>query len=150
MSFKFRLEALRQYRTFKEDALQKELAQAQRHRDQEGDRLQSLLDKRTRAEESLKREQEKSTNGPHMALYDTFLNRLGGEISDQRDRIGQAEAQCNQKMQELLEAMQHRKTIDKLKEKDLQAYMENLSQNEQKFLNEIAINKFSRRQRPPA
>ncbi len=150
MSFKFRLEALRQYRNFQEDALQKELAQAQRERDQEVDRLQSLLDKRSRAEEDLKREQEKSTNGPHMALYDTYLNRLEGEIADQRMRVNQAENMCKQKMQELLEAMQNRKTIDKLKEKDLQAYMENLNQNEQKFLNEIAINKFARSQRSPA
>ncbi len=146
MSFKFKLEALRQYRNFQEDALQKEFAQAQRHRDQEIDQLQTLEDKRSRAEESLKQEQEKSTNGPHMALYDTYLNRLTGEISDQRVRVKQAEAVCNQKMQELLEAMQNRKTIDKLKEKDLQAYMENLNQNEQKFINEIAINQFARGQ----
>lgn len=149
MSFKFRLEALRQYRNFQEDALQKELAEAQRNRDQEMDRLQAMLDRRSRAEEDLKREQEKSTNGPHMALYDTYLNRLAGEIAEQRERTRQAEAICSQKMQELLEAMQNRKTIDKLKEKDLQAYMENLNQNEQKFLNEIAINQFTRSQRPP-
>lgn len=146
MSFNFRLEALRQYRNFQEDAVQRELAEAQRHRDQEIDRLQSLLDKRTRAEESLRREQEKSTNGPHMALYDSYLNRLATEIADQRIRISQAEAQCSLKMQELLEAMQNRKTIDKLKEKDLQAYIENLNQHEQKFLNEIAINQFTRNQ----
>jgi len=146
MSFKFRLEALRQYRTFQEDALQKELAQAQRERDQEIDRFQSLIDKRSRAEESLKQEQEKSTNGPHMALYDTYLNRLTGEIAEQRLRVSQAEALCNQKIQELLLAMQNRKTIDKLKEKDLQSYLENLNQDEQKFLNEIAINRFARSQ----
>ncbi len=150
MSFKFRLEALRQYRNFQEDALQKELAQTQRDRDQEVDRLQSLLDKRSRTQESLQREQEKSTNGPHMALYDAYLNRLSGEISDQRVRVQPAETLCSHKMQELLEAMQNRKTIDKLKEKDLQAYMENLNQTEQKFLNEIAINKFARSQRTPA
>lgn len=150
MSFKFRLEALRQFRNFQEDALQKELAQAQRDRDQEIDQLQALMDKRSRAEVSLKHEQEKSTSGPHMALYDAYLNRLAGDISDQRVRVHQAETKCNQKMQELLEAMQNRKTIDKLKEKDLQAYMENLNQHEQKFLNEIAINKFARSQRSPA
>ncbi len=144
MSFKFRLEALRRYRNFQEDTLQKELAEAQRNRDLEIDRLQSLLDKRSRTEDSLKREQQKSTSGSHMTLYDSYLKRLAAEIADQDKRIRQADAICDQKMQELLKAMQDRKTIDKLKEKDLQAYMDTLNQNEQKFLNEIAINQFTR------
>lgn len=144
MSFKFKLEALRQYRNFQEDLLQKELAHAQRDRDQEIDRLQALLDKRSRAENDLKCQQEKSTNGPYMALYDAYIQRLTGEIADQRARVKQAEVLCQKKMQDLLEAMQNRKAIDKLKEKDLQAYREELSQTEQKFLNEIAINQFTR------
>ena len=144
MSFKFKLEALRRYRSFQEDVLQKELAHAQRNRDREIDRLRSLMDKRTLAENDLKRRQERSTNGPRMALFDTYIQRLTGEIAEQRVRVKQADAVCNEKMQALLEAMQNRKTIDRLKEKDLQAYMEKLSRNEQKFLNEIAINQFTR------
>jgi flagellar protein FliJ len=144
VSFKFKLEALRRYRNFQEDILQKELAQAQRDRDQEIDRLQSLLDKRSRAENDLKCQQEKSTNGPHMALYDAYFQRLTAEIADQQARVEQAEMVCQEKMQALLEAMQNRKAIDKLKEKDFQAYQEELSQTEQKFLNEIAINRFAR------
>lgn len=144
MSFKFKLEALRQYRNFQEDLLQKELAHAQRDRDQEIDRLQALMDKRSRAEDDLKCQQGKSTNGPHMALYDAYIQRLTGEIADQRSRVKQAEVLCQKKMRDLLEAMQNRKAIDKLKEKDFQAYREELSQTEQKFLNEIAINQFTR------
>ena len=144
MSFKFKLEALRRYRSFQEDLVQRELAEAQRDRDQEIDRLQSLMDKRSRAENDLRRQQASRTHGPQMALYDTYIQRLTGEISEQQIRIKQAEAKCSEKMQALLEAMQNRKSIDKLKEKDLRAYMEALNQTEQKFLNEIAINQFTR------
>lgn len=144
MSFKFKLEALRRYRSFQEDLVQRELAEAQRDRDQEIDRLQSLMDKRSRAENDLRRQQESSTNGPFMALYDTYIQRLTGEVSEQQMRVKQAEAKCSEKMQALLEAMQNRKSIDKLKEKDLRSYMEALNQTEQKFLNEIAINQFTR------
>lgn len=144
MSFKFRLEALRQYRGFQEDMLQKELAQAQRMRDQEIDILESLIDKRARAERSFLSEQEKSTNGAHLSMYGNYLKRVSDEIEDQRMRVKAAETECSQKMEALLQAMQHRKTIDKLKEKDLHAYMENLNQNEQKFINEIGINQFVR------
>ncbi|MEJ2157568.1 MAG: flagellar export protein FliJ [Desulfobacteraceae bacterium] len=144
MSFKFKLEALRRYRSFQEDLVQRELAEAQRDRDQEIDRLQSLMDKRSRAENDLRRQQESRTHGPQLALYDTYIQRLAGEISEQQMRVKQAEAKCSEKMQALLEAMQNRKSIDKLKEKDLRAYMEALNQTEQKFLNEIAINQFTR------
>jgi flagellar FliJ protein len=145
VSFKFKLEALIRYRNFQEDILQKELSQAQRDRDQEIDRLQALLDKRSRAENDLKDQQEKSTNGPYMALYDAYIQRLTGEIADQRARVEQAEMACQEKMQALLEAMQNRKAIEKLKEKDFQAYREEMGQTEQKFLNEIAINRFTRK-----
>ena len=144
MSFKFKLEALRQYRSFQEDLMQKEMAEAQRHRDQENDLLDALIDKRLRAEQSLKSDQENSTNGPHMALYDQYFNRISKEIDLQRLKLEEAEVLCKKKMGELLQAMQKRKTIDKLKEKDLHAYMESLNQNEQKFINEIAINQFAR------
>jgi flagellar FliJ protein len=144
VSFKFKLEALRRYRNFQEDLLQKELSQAQRDRDQEIDRLQALFDKRSRADNDLKDQQEKSTIGPHLALYDAYIQRLTAEIADQRARVEQAEMLCQKKMQALLEAMQNRKAIDKLKEKDFQAYREELGQTEQKFLNEIAINRFTR------
>ncbi len=144
MSFKFKLEALRQYRNFQEDLMQKELAEAQRHRDQENEQLDMLIEKRTRAEQNLKSEQENSTNGPHMTLYDPYFKRISKEIDLQRLRLDEAEALCKKKMGELLQAMQNRKTIDKLKEKDLHAYMESLNQNEQKFINEIAINQFAR------
>lgn len=144
MSFKFRLEALRRYRRFQEGLIQKELSQSQRDRDLEIDRLQLLMDNRSRAEEDLRRQQESCSNGPHMALFGTYLQRLTGEIAEQQIRVKQAEAECNEKMQALLEAMHNRKSIDRLKEKDLRAYMENLNQTELKFINEIAINQFTR------
>lgn len=144
MGFEFKLEALRRYRHFKEEMLQKELAQLQRHRDREIAMLAEMIDKRTRAEQDMKGEQENSTRGPRMAMYETYLNRLAEDIENQRERVKKAEALCTEKMNALLEAVQERKSIEKLKEKSLKAYIENLSQKEQKFLNEIAINRFVR------
>lgn len=145
MSFNFKLEALRRYRNFQEDIKKKDLAQAQRHRDQEIEHLETLIDKRIQVEHDLKSEQENSTNGPHMALYDHFLKRISGEIAAQRKKIEDAESLCKEKMAHLLKAMQHRKTIEKLKEKDFHSYIESLNQTEQKFINEIAINQFARK-----
>ena len=144
MGYNFKLEALRQYRNFQEDIKKKELAQAQRDRDQEIEYLDTLIDKRYQLEQDLKSEQQNSTNGPHMALYDQYLTRISDEITKQRQKLEDAETRCKQKMGNLLQAMQHRKTIEKLKEKDFHTYMESLNQTEQKFINEIAINQFAR------
>lgn len=144
MGYNFKLEALRQYRSFQEDIKKKELAQAQRDRDLEIERLDGLIDKRFQLEQDLKSEQQNSTNGPHMALYDQYLKRISEEITDQRQKLEDAEKRCKEKMGNLLQAMQHRKTIEKLKEKDFHTYMESLNQTEQKFINEIAINQFAR------
>ena len=144
MGFEFKLEALRRYRHFKEEMLQKELADMQRHRDQETALLSEMVDQRTRAEQDMLGEQEKRTCGPRMALYEAYLNRLTEDIRNQRQRVKQVEALCSEKMSALLEAVQQRKSIEKLKEKGLKAYIENLNRNEQKFLNEIAINRFVR------
>ena len=143
MKYTFKLEALRQYRNFQEDLKQKDLAHARRQRDQDMDKLAVLMEKRRQAEQDLESEQH-STSGPHMAMYDTYLNRISGEIAVQRQKVAAAEHHCQQKMAELLQAVKHRKTIDKLKEKDFNAYVESLNQNEQKFINEIAINQFAR------
>jgi flagellar FliJ protein len=144
MGFEFKLEALRRYRHFKEEMLQKELAQMQRHRDREIALLAEMIDKRTMAEQDMIGEQEKRTHGPRMALYETYLNGLTQDIKNQRQRVKEAQALCSEKMNALLKAVQERKSIEKLKEKGLKAYIEKLDRNEQKFLNEIAINRFAR------
>jgi flagellar FliJ protein len=144
MVYNFKLEALRQYRTFQEDIRKKELAQAQRERDQEIEHLDALKDKRVELEHDFKSEQQNSTNGPHMALYDRYLKRISVEISAQQQRLEAAETRCKEKMGYLLQARQHRKTIEKLKEKDFHTYMKSLDLTEQKFINEIAINRFAR------
>jgi flagellar protein FliJ len=144
MGYNFKLEALRQYRSFQEDIKKKELAQAQRYRDQELEHLETLTDKRIQVEADLKSEQQNSTNGPHMALYDQYLKRISIEIAAQREKLENAEMLCKEKMGNLLQAIQHRKTIEKLKEKDFHLYIESLNQTEQKFINEIAINRFAR------
>jgi flagellar export protein FliJ len=144
MGYHFKLEALRQYRNFQEDIKKKELALAQRDRDLELEYLNALIDKRNQLEQDLKSKQQNSTNGPHMALYNQYLKRISAEITAQRQKLEDAETRCKDKMGDLLQAMQHRKTIEKLKEKDLHTYLKSLNQTEQKLINEIAIHQFAR------
>jgi flagellar FliJ protein len=146
MRYHFKLEALRQYRQFQEDKLQKELAEAVRFRDQLDQMLDHQLAMRAQAESDLEKRQVESTTGPQMAVYESYLKRIGKQIEQQRVKVEQADKLCLQRRTLLLAAVQKRKALDRLKEQDYEAYLADLNQKEQKFINEMAINRFALKQ----
>ena len=147
MDYRFKLEALRQYRSFQEETQQKEMAEAQRTRDQQAQKLEGLINLRKQTEEDLKSKQKESITGPYLTIYNDYLNQLESDIFSQRYKLLDAEKNLKSKREALLTAMQKRKTLDKLKEKGLKAHMENLSSEEEKFINEMAISRFTINQR---
>jgi flagellar FliJ protein len=146
MRYHFKLEALRQYRQFQEDKLQRELAEALRFRDHMARMLDDQLAMRARAESDLEKQQTESTTGPRMAVYESYLRRIAKQIEEQRVKLEQADTLCLERRTVLLAAVQKRKALDKLKEKDHKAYLADLNQKEQKFINEMAINRFALKQ----
>lgn len=146
MQYHFKLEALRQYRQFQEDILQKELSDALRFRDHLAQVLDDQLAMRAQAESDLERRQTESTTGPQMSVYESYLKRIGKQIEQQRFKVEQADKLCLERRTVLLAAVQKRKALDKLKEQDYEAYLSDLNQKEQKFINEMAINRFALKQ----
>jgi flagellar protein FliJ len=143
MDYRFKLEALRQYRVFQEEARQKELAEAMRLRDQQAQILARLIDRRNKTEKDLIARQDGGTTGPHLTIFSNYLNKLASDIFSQNHKVADAEKNLEKTREALLEAMQKRKTLDKLQEKELKAHMERLSREEQKFINEMAISRFN-------
>jgi flagellar export protein FliJ len=143
MDYRFKLEALRQYRVFQEEARQKELAEAMRLRDQQVAILNRLIDLRNKTEKDLKAMQNGGTTGPHMTIFSNYLNKLASDIFSQHHQVAEAEKKMEKTREALLAAMQKRKTLDKLKEKGLKAHMDRLSREEEKFINEMAISRFN-------
>ena len=87
------------------------------------------------------------TTGPCMAIYDNYLNKLTSDIFAQRFKVADAERLLEKKRKALMKAVQERKTLDKLKEKRLRAHVDNLNSKELKFINEMAISRFSMKQK---
>jgi flagellar FliJ protein len=146
MRYQFKLEALRQYRQFQEDKLQKELSEALRFKEQLVQALDHLLAGRHQAESELEKCQTESTTGPRMAVYESYLRRIGRQIEQQRVKVEQADKLCLERRNVLLEAVRKRKALDKLKERDYEAFLADLNQKELKFINEMAINRFALKQ----
>jgi flagellar protein FliJ len=147
MDYRFKLEALRQYRVFQEEARQKEMAEALRLRDQEVEILAELIDSREKTERELKSKQNGRITGPYLSIFSTYLNKLASDIFVQHHKVAEAEKSLDKSREALMAAMQKRKTLDKLKEKGFKAHMEKLNRDEEKFINEMAISRFTLKQK---
>jgi flagellar protein FliJ len=147
MPYEFKLEALRRYRQFEEDRLQKELADAQRVVEQAQDLLKAHLAVRQKTEHEFRKS---SQNGEAMAaqaaMYRSYLQRLAGEIIVRHQQVQSAEKACEKARNALLDAMKRRKALDRLKEKGEQAFMAELDSQERKFINEMSIQRFVRKE----
>ena len=141
MGYQFRLEALKRFRHFQEETSQKEFSDAKRLYEREVKTLTDMVALRKKTEADMERENHKSTTGPQMAIYAQYLERLDRQITAQQVVMTQAHQKCEIKRQELMVAMQKRKTLEKLKEHGLNAYLQNLNHEEEKFINEMAINR---------
>ncbi len=141
MPYSFKLEALRRFREFEEERLQKELADAQRAQE----KAASILAEFYALQEQTERDfnHQEVGNAAQAGLYRLFLQRLAADIEAQQGRIQEAEKVCTLKREELLIAMKKRKTLDRLKEKGEQVYKAQLNREEEKFINEMAINRFA-------
>ena len=147
MPYEFKLEALRRYRQFEEDQLQKELAEAQRVVEQAQDLLKAHMALRQKTEhEFRKSSQSGEASASQAAMYRSYLQRLAGEIIVCHQQVQSAESACRKVRDALLNAMKRRKALDRLKEKGEQAFMAELNSQEQKFINEMAIQGFARKE----
>ena len=147
MDYRFKLEALRKYRVFQEEVRQKEMAEALRGRNQQVEILNELIDLRNKTEKEMKSKQNSGITGPCLTIYSNYLDKLASDIFSQNHKVAEAEKNLDKCREALMVAMQKRKTLDKLKEKGLQAYMSRLCHEEEKFINEMAISRFGCRQK---
>ena len=96
-----------------------------------------------KTQNELYRQQNDATQGGRLAIFPQFLRQMTEKIAAQQERVTAVENQCDSLRQALMEAVKKRKTLEKLKEKELNTYLADLTHEEQKFINEMAINRFN-------
>jgi flagellar FliJ protein len=92
--------------------------------------------------------QEKQTDGrpvSEIKLFVDFVEQLAKEMEVQRQNVLHAERDLNLKRQDLIAAMKKRKTLDRLKEKSLQAYEHEQLKKERSFMDEVASRQFTQK-----
>lgn len=145
MMYKFSLEPVLKYRKLLEEDLQKDFAVLKRQLLDERERLSNFEQVRDRFSGELQQKQVKSISVSDILLYSDYLQQVSKEIEKQSEKILEAEKSVDRKREELVGAMRNRKTIDRLREKGLKAYVQELSKKEQGLMNEAAINIFNKK-----
>jgi flagellar protein FliJ len=146
MGFEFKLEALRRYRLFEQEQMQKTLAEAQRDLEQAKAGLERHIALRDATEAEFQAGRAEAASACQAGLYRHYLNTLAHEIETLRHQVTAAETLCEQKRQALLAAVKKRKALDRLKEKGGQAYLADANRKEEQFINEMAISRFGFKQ----
>ena len=139
-----RFDAIIKHREWIEDKEKRELAEIGRSLEKEKDTLESWNQLQKDSLKSLREKQEKGTTASEVMLYSSFLNGLSTRIEKQKGIIEKERIRFDQKLDDLAEASKKKKIVMKIKEKELQRLRIEQLQKEQRFMDEIGINKFAR------
>ena len=74
---------------------------------------------------------------------------MAKDIDEQKKRLKGVEKRYNIKRGELIAAMKNRKTLERLKEKEIKAFNYSNMKVEQDMMNEVAANRFIRKTSRP-
>ena len=143
--YKFPLEPVLNHRSFIVENLQKELAILEKILSGEKRNLRSYKKAKYEFLSELQKKEEEGVTISEIVLYSSFVERLSMDIIEQRERIVEAVRKVDLKRDDLIEAMKKMKMLDKLKEKETKAYRQEVMKKEQRFLDEVATNRFTRR-----
>ena len=143
--YQFNLESLLKHRCYQEEILRKELADLKMRMEAEKDRLKALRQKKHKTLLALRQKQSDGLRTSEIKLYNDFLDQLSKEMEVQWQKVMEAERNFNKKRQDLIVAMKKRKTLDRLKEKGLLAYEQELSKKERSFMDEVAGHQFNQK-----
>jgi len=143
--YKFNLEPLLNHRRYQEEVLQKELAGLKIRLAAEKDKLWVLRQKKRKFVQQLQEKQIDGRPASEIKLYIDFVDQLSKEMIVQRQNVLEAERNFNLKRQDLIAAMKKRKTLDRLKEKGLQAYEREQIKKERSFMDEVAAHQFNQK-----
>lgn len=135
--FRFRLEKVLKIRKMNMDILQKELAEIKSQLYREQQELENLIMLRTKTEQDFIGLQSAGFEPGEAQMYLRYINGLDGRIGQQRDIVQKYVHMVEQKRLELLKASREKQKIEKLKEKALEKYQQEINRNELIFFDDI-------------
>lgn len=144
--YTFRLQTVLDIKANKLNEKLVELAQIQQILSAEESKLEDLKSRKTNAYEELIQiySLEKTLNIQEVCNYKGFLGKIEIEIKQQEDRIENVMFFVKQKQAEVNQALKEKKILEKLKEKEKNAYYQEFIKQEAKELDDLASTRYTR------
>lgn len=133
---KFRFETILKMRKSRENLAKKDLAVVNAHLLKQQDRLQFLEETEAKSERELDARARREIDINQMVLYDQFFGGIRSQEKFQAKIISEVSVQLEKKRALLAEAMRRRRTMEILKEREMQAYEKLQMKRETELLDE--------------
>jgi len=137
---RFRFEALLQIHKNKENLLQKELGVILTHKQTQQNRQDFLKNTRENKINQVNQRMTQETTIDTHFLYDMFFKGNSIQNNRQKKIISEINTRTEAKREELVEASRKRRTMEILKDRDLEQYRSKLAKLETESMDEIASN----------
>jgi len=142
--FKFRLQTVLEYRTILEEKTLFRFSEAARCLDKEKRQLELLEQEKFHLVGILKDTQKNANPVENITLLVRYIGELRKRENRQQEIIREASLDLETKRKELLESVQKRKILEKLREKNLDDYQDHLADYDRKVMDEMGITRFGR------
>ena len=140
---KFRFETLLKVHKNRENLLQKQLGDILAHKQKQQNRQDLLKDARKNEIKQVNQRMIKDTSINTYVLYNKFFDGNYLQNNRQETIISEIDTRAEAKREELVEASRKRRTMEILKDRDLEQYRSKLAKLETESMDEIASNHWS-------
>lgn len=140
---KFRFGTLLKVHKNKENLLQKQLGDILAHKQKQQNRQDFLKNTRKNKINQVNQRMTQDTTIDTHFLYDMFFKGNSFQNNRQETIISEIDTRAEAKREELVEASRKRRTMEILKDRDLEQYRSKLAKMETESMDEIASNHWS-------
>ena len=140
--YRFNLEVVLNYRKRIEEGLQMELSVRQRELESAKQVFFAYQREKGFYEEELMKREAREVNIQESILYRDYLKGMDKKIKAQKEIVAKAKIAVDKKQEELLVATKKRKVLEKVREKDLQEFMDGLERKERIFADEMGVRRY--------
>jgi flagellar FliJ protein len=140
---KFRFGTLLKVHKNKENLLQKQLGDILAHKQKQQNRQDFLKNTRKNKINQVNQRMTQDTTINTHFLYDMFFKGNSFQNNRQETIISEIDTRAEAKREELVEASRKRRTMEILKDRDLEQYRSKLAKMETESMDEIASNHWS-------
>ena len=142
--YRFNLQVVLNYRKRIEEGLQMELSRTQRELESAKQVFFAYQREKGYYEEELAKREAREVNIDESILYRDYLKGMNRKIKEQREIVAKAKIGVDKKQEELLIATKKRKVLEKVREKHMKEFMDDLERKERIFTDEMGIRRYKR------